>query len=178
MMPHLTFLGLCGSLRVGSSNRALLEVAADLVPEGGRLVLHDGLGDLPLFRPDATEPAPEAVLRFRAAVAEADGVIIASPEYAHGITGVLKNGLDWVVASGEFSGKPVAVPNTSLASHHAHGSLVEILLTMDARVVASASGRIPLPSLRITRREIAGDPEMAPLLREMMTELVAAVRVD
>ena len=147
-------LALCGSLRTGSSNQALLEVAATLLPPGVTH-FHQGLGDLPLFRPDAQE-TPTPVQLLQDALSAADAVIIASPEYAHGITGTLKNALDWVVASGEFSGKPVAIPNTSFSSHHAHAALIEILRTMDARVIDSASGRIPLPGSRITREEIAG----------------------
>lgn len=166
-------LGLCGSLRANSSNRELLEVAAALIPDGVEFVLHEGFADFPLFRPDAGDAA-SPVLRFREALMAADAVLIASPEYAHGITGCLKNALDWVVASGEFSGKPVAVPNTSFSSHHAHASLMEILKTMDARVIDSASGRIPLPGSRVTREEIAADPALVGLIRETVFQLLDA----
>lgn len=167
-------LGLCGSLRQDSSNRALLEVAASLVPAGSRLVIHEGLAEFPLFSAD-TEPSPlPAVLSFREAVAGADGIVIACPEYAHGIPGAFKNALDWVVASGEFSGKPVAVLNTSRASYHADVALIEVLATMDAKVVASASIRVPLPSSRITRAEIAANPELSELLKLALGQLIAA----
>ncbi|MGC4014164.1 MAG: NADPH-dependent FMN reductase [Luteolibacter sp.] len=166
-------LGICGSLRSHSSNRALLEVAAMLVPSHVTLEIHEGFGEFPLFRPDATEE-PEAVRTFRQALATADAVIIASPEYAHGVTGSLKNALDWVVASGEFSGKPVAIPNTSFSSHHAHAALMEILRTMDAQLIETASGRIPLPGSRITREEIASDPLLSGLIRETVERLLTA----
>ncbi|BCU77626.1 NADPH-dependent FMN reductase [Luteolibacter sp. LG18] len=172
--PPVRILGLCGSLRTGSSNRALLEVAAGLAPDGVSFIIHDGLGDLPLFRPDVTE-VPAVVARFQQGLAAADAVWIASPEYAHGITGCLKNALDWVVASGEFSSKPVAAPNTSYASRHAHESLIEILATMDARVVAPASIRIPLPGSRITRAEILADEMLCELTRSSLEELVDAL---
>jgi len=164
-------LGLCGSLRTASSNRALLEVAATLVPDDVEFVIHEGFGDFPLFRPDRDEtPAP--VQAFRDALRAADAIFVASPEYAHGITGSMKNALDWVVASGEFSGKPVAVPNTSFSSHHAHAALVEILKTMDTRVIGSASERIPLPGSRITREEIAADPMLTGLIRAALLHLL------
>jgi len=174
-MKPVILLGICGSLRANSSNRALLEVAATLVPAGVTLSICEMIGTLPLFRPDQPEPAPTAVLRFREALAAADAVITASPEYAHGITGGLKNALDWVVASGEFSEKPVAVPNTSPSSRHAHEALVEILTTMDARVVPEASSRIPLPSMRTTRDEIAADAGLCGSIRSMLEAIVAAI---
>lgn len=175
-MKHITILGICGSLRVGSSNRALLAAASKLAPDGTSFVIHDGLGSLPLFDPDLADSPPESVLDFRAALAMAEAVMIASPEYAHGITGVLKNALDWVVGSGEFSGKPVAPINSSLRSFHAHESLIEILRTMDSRVIPDAPVRIPLPSHRTTENEISADALLTNSLEKMLDALVEAAR--
>ena len=173
-MKQLRILGICGSLRIGSSNRALLTAASKMMPEKTSLVICDGIGDLPLFRPDIGDSTPQRVLDFRSELAMADAVVIASPEYAHGITGALKNALDWVVASGEFSGRPVAVLNASLQSFHAHESLVEILRTMDAQVIPAASLRIPLPGNRITAEEICADPLLSGLLKTALEIVVVA----
>ena len=96
---------------------------------------------IPAFNPDldaegATPPAP--VAHWRAALAEADAVLISSPEYAHGIPGVLKNALDWVVGSGELVNKPVGVLSASSASAFAHPQLVEVLTTMNALMIPEA----------------------------------------
>ncbi len=69
--------------------------------------LYDGLGDLPYFNPDIEASNPPSVMDFRTQLQKAEGVLISSPEYAHGVPGVLKNALDWVFGSGEFVRKGV-----------------------------------------------------------------------
>ena len=94
-MPHL--LTVAGSLRAGSSNAALLDAAARLAPGSLTVSAYTALAALPAFSPDVEEgpgPLPNAVSHWRAALAAADMVLISSPEYAHGIPGVLKNALD------------------------------------------------------------------------------------
>lgn len=113
----LRILGLSGSLRLRSHNTNLLRAAAKLLPPGGELEVYDGLRDLPPYDADLDiEPADPAVARLREAIAEADGVLIGTPEYNGSIPGVLKNALDW--ASRPFPdsvlrGKPVAVIGAS-----------------------------------------------------------------
>jgi NAD(P)H-dependent FMN reductase len=91
-------LAISGSLRSSSSNRAALQAAAAQAPDGMAITIYQGLGDLPLFNPDRDrEPLPAAVVDLRARAANGDGFLISSPEYAHGISGSLKNALDWLV---------------------------------------------------------------------------------
>src|SRR5690348_328025 len=98
----LQILAISGSLRKASSNTALLRAAAALAPVDVKISLCKSLGDLPHFNPDLEGVEPASVLEFRSQLLEADGVLIASPEYMHGITGVMKNALDWIAGSGEF----------------------------------------------------------------------------
>jgi len=105
----IRILAVCGSLQATSANRALLETAAASAPDGVDVVLSDGLRHLPHFDPDSEESAPRAVRDWRRALADSDAVLIASPEYAHSLPGVLKNGIDWVVGSGELERKVVAI---------------------------------------------------------------------
>src|SRR5579859_4480587 len=110
----MQFLAISGGLRAASTNTSLLRAAAVLAPEDVTIKLYDGLGDLPHFNPDLdTELPPLAVARFRLRLRNAAGVIISTPEYAHGVQGVLKNALDWLVASGELYEKPVAIFSAS-----------------------------------------------------------------
>jgi len=133
-------LGISGSLRSASSNSALVRAAVRLAPAGVELSIYRELADIPPFNPDLdTEAVPAAVLRFRAALQAGDAVLISSPEYAHGVSGVLKNALDWVVSSGELIDKPIAVINASARATHAHASLCETLTTMSAHLIADAS---------------------------------------
>lgn len=110
-------LGISGSLRDGSHNTALLRAAARLLPPGVELEVYDGLRDLPPFDADRdVEPLDRAVARLREAVALADGVVIATPEFNGSIPGVLKNALDWAsrpFPDNAFRGKPVAVIGAS-----------------------------------------------------------------
>lgn len=174
-MKAITILGISGSLRAKSSNRAVLEVASGLTPAGVVLQVDEGIGTLPLFNPDLTDTVPHPVSEFRRRLASADAVLIASPEYAHGITGAMKNALDWVVGSGEFSGKPVAVINTSFRSFHAHESLMEIIRTMDARLIPEASIRVPLPGKQTTGDDISNDPAMVRLVNEILSHLTKSI---
>jgi chromate reductase, NAD(P)H dehydrogenase (quinone) len=116
-MPPLSVLGLAGSLRAGSYNRTLLEAAGEVAPSGLRLVVHD-LADLPLYNGDldTEDLRPEPVVRLKAAVAEADALLIATPEYNHGVPGVLHNALDWAsrpARRSPLAGKPVGVMGAS-----------------------------------------------------------------
>jgi chromate reductase, NAD(P)H dehydrogenase (quinone) len=106
----MKILGICGSLQSLSANLALLHVAAASTPPNVDFDVFDGLRDLPLFNPDVeSSGAPESVLRWRRALTESDAVFIASPEYGFSLPGALKNGIDWVIGSGELEGKIVAI---------------------------------------------------------------------
>jgi chromate reductase len=91
----MNLLGVSGSLRAASFNTALLHAAQDLLPDGVSLTIH-GLHDLPLFNQDVeAQGDPPAVTAWKDAIRTADGLLIACPEYNAGITGVLKNAIDW-----------------------------------------------------------------------------------
>jgi len=169
------FLALCGSLRAASINAALLRAAARVAPRGVTLVLHPPLGDLPLFNPDLeTGPAP-AVERLRAAVAAADALVLASPEYAHGVTGTIKNALDWLVSFEPFVHKPVAVLNASPRAHHADDALRETLRTMSARVIEDACVAIPLLGARLDEDGMVAAPEVAGAIARALEALRGGV---
>src|SRR5271166_7192880 len=134
----MRLLAISGSLRRASTNTAALEALAKLAPEGVKVLVYRELADLPPFNPDddvEDEPKPKPVETLRALVGASDALIIAAPEYAHGVPGVLKNALDWLVASETFAGKPVALLNASPRAFHAQASLRETLATMAARIL-------------------------------------------
>ena len=91
----MQILGISGSIRSGSYNRALHSAAAGLMPESGHLAISD-LHKIPLYDDElAREDPPQAVIAFREYITQSDGLLIASPEYNYSISGVLKNALDW-----------------------------------------------------------------------------------
>ena len=148
--PRRTFnvLALCGSLRAASINAALLHAAARIAAPEADIEVADWLGRLPLYNPDLENVVddrelPRAVNALRLAVDAADAILIASPEYAHGISGTLKNALDWLVSFEPFIHKPVAVINASPRARHADEALRETLRTMSgSSSTTSTCGRV------------------------------------
>ena len=102
-------------------------------------------------------------------------MLISSPEYAHGIPGVLKNALDWLVSSTSFPDKPVALLGASALSVHAPKQLRETLTTMNARFVSDASIVIPIPGASVSAAFVAADPELAQMLRDALGAFVSAI---
>ncbi|MEO8177160.1 MAG: NADPH-dependent FMN reductase [Sphingomicrobium sp.] len=133
-MSAIRIAALSGSLRAASINTARLREIASSVPSSHNVDFVP-LGALPFFNPDIEVAPPAVVSAFRAKIGAADAIIIASPEYAHGVSGVLKNALDWLVGSADIVGKPVLVLNTAPQARHAIAALNEILATMSAQLV-------------------------------------------
>ena len=171
----MRILGLSGSLRRGSHNTSLLRAAAKLLPPGVELEVYDGLGDLPHYDSDIDiEPAPEAVGRLREAIADADGVLIATPEYNGSIPGVLKNALDWAsrpFPDSALRGKPVAVVGASTGLFGAVWAQAEVRKVLgvigadvidaelpvgQAEAAFNGDGHLVEPELRSTLAELVG----------------------
>jgi chromate reductase len=112
----LTFLGIAGSLRSASYNRGLIRAAAEVAPAGTRVLAYD-LAEIPMFNADVEAGGdPPAVADFKRAIAAADALVIATPEYNHCVPGVLKNAIDWASRPARrsvLSGKPVAIMGAS-----------------------------------------------------------------
>jgi NAD(P)H-dependent FMN reductase len=147
-------LALCGSLRRISMNAALLRATARLAPAGMNVQVFEGMGALPLFNPDLEADPPPSVTRLYGAIQACDALLIASPEYAHGVTAVLKNALDWLVGFEAFVGKPVIIFNASPRSMHADAALREILTTMSADILEPACLALPLRGLGLGEDDI------------------------
>jgi len=138
-------LGICGSLQARSGNLALLHAAAALMPEGAELVVFYGLRELPLFNPVIEAGgAPESVTRWRLALAASDAVLIASPEYGFSLPGALKNGIDWVIGSGELERKVVAITAAVAGPGRGRRGLDALRDTLSAVRATIVSGE-PIP---------------------------------
>jgi len=135
-------LGLSGSLRRDSHNRALLRAAAATLPHDVELVEWDRIAELPAYDEDLdTAPVPEPVRALREALADADAVLIATPEYNASLPGALKNALDWASrphATNPLRGKPAAVVGASTGLFGAVWAQAEarkVLATIGAQVL-------------------------------------------
>jgi NAD(P)H-dependent FMN reductase len=172
----LAILAISGSLSRSSSNTALLRAASRIGREQTAIEVYERMAELPLFNVDLDiDPAPDAVTYFRARLSSSDGVLISSPEYAHGISGVLKNALDWTVSSGDFYEKPVAVFNASPRATLAQASLIEILKTMGARIVEEASIAVPLLGKHLDSDGIVADAAIANSVKAAVWALTHAI---
>ena len=171
LMSAIQILAISGSLRAASINSTLLRASARLAPHDVHVKLFSGIGELPLFNPDLEPRRPARVAVYQAEVASADALLIASPEYAHGVTGTIKNALDWLVSFEPFVNKPVAMFNASPRAHHADDALRETLKTMSARIVEPASISIPLLGAHLTEEGMATQPEIAQSIRGALEAL-------
>ena len=167
-------LAISGSLRAASTNTALLRAAAQLVSADVTITLYNGLDDLPHFSPERDgDNAPTAVSTLRTQLRQADAILICTPEYAHGIPGVLKNMLDWVVSSGEFVDKPVGVISAALEGDYAHASLTEILRTMSAHLIDGALLVISFIRTKINAEGRITDSPTEAALQSALNALIA-----
>jgi chromate reductase len=137
-------LAISGSLRAGSSNHAILRFLGEMAPEELEYMIYEGLAQLPHFDPglDNDDP-PATVTDLRKLLAEADGIIICTPEYAYGVPGSLKNALDWTVSSGSLDNKPLALITASTGGENAHAALLLTLGALNANVPKEATLLIP-----------------------------------
>jgi chromate reductase len=115
-MDPIRVLAFAGSLRRASYNRGLIRAAISLAPTGMTLVVHE-LAEIPLFNQDVEDAGePESVVAFKQAIAEADALLVATPEYNHAVSGVLKNAIDWASrprTTSPLTDKPVAIMGAS-----------------------------------------------------------------
>ena len=132
-------LGLAGSIRRASVSKAILQSLAEKVPANVSLTLHD-LAEIPIYNQDLESNLPASVAKLRQAIIDCDGMVIVSPEYNHGMSGVIKNAIDWVSRPGYASvlvNKGVAIITTSespLGGARAQADLHKMFLSTLSRI--------------------------------------------
>jgi len=173
-------LGIAGSLRRDSLNRALLRAAAERLPAGVEWSEFERLREIPPYDADLElEATPDAVRELREAIRAADAVLVATPEYNHSIPGVLKNALDWAsrpAGQSALSGKPAAAIGASTGMFGAVWAQAET-----RKVLGALGGRVveaELPVARADQLLVDGrlelEPQQSERLEEILAELVAA----
>lgn len=171
----IKLLAVSGSLRARSINKSILLAAKALAPKPVEITLYEGLGSLPLFNPDYEDAGYPPVMDFRKKLSESDGVMIASPEYAHGVTGVIKNALDWVVGSGELVGKPIALFNASSRSLYAPAALRETLKVMDTFIVEEACVTVPFIGREVTASDFSANEQTSAVIYHAVMALAKSI---
>ena len=171
----IDILGISGSLRQASYNTALLRAAAELMRTNMSMEIFD-LSPLPMFSQELENPFPESVIHFRARLAQADAVLIATPEYNASISGALKNALDWASRPPQnpFNGKPVAIMGAS------KGNFGTLRAQLHLRQILTHIGALPLgkPEVLVARAEQVFnaegklvDPATCGYLQDLLTAL-------
>ncbi len=170
----IQLLALSGSLRKASYNTAAIKALKKLASSEIDIEI-GSIAELPLFNPDRESEEISSLQYLKGALKSADGLIISSPEYAHGISGPLKNALDWLVSGEEFPFKPIMLINTSPRASHAQESLREVLRTMTGNIIEEATVSIPLLGSGLSAPEIAQDPMLSSLILSGLDVFVQAI---
>ena len=177
-MQKTRLLAISGSLRKTSYNSAAIKALASLAPSHIEVFVFDGVQDLPLFNPDREDEEINSVMMLKTSLQQADGLIIASPEYAHGISGVMKNCLDWLVSGEEFINVPIALINTSPRASIAQKALREVINTMSGKIIEEASISVPLLGSNHNAEAIIADPVISKILSAALQAFHEAIIVS
>lgn len=176
-------LGIAGSLRARSYNRALLGTACTLVPAGMEITIAGGIGELPLYNDDLDPATVPAVAALRRRVVDADAVLMAVPEYNTSIAAPLKNALDWLSRprlSSPLYGKPVGMFGASQGpggTVRAHTAMREALYYLNARVQPPPELLVAFVQHKVDEHGVLHDDATREALRQHLASLLAWTRL-
>lgn len=144
-------LAISGSTRQNSINHCLIKAIADLPATSLDITIFNGIANLPQFNPDNDEDnVAKEVADFRQQLSKADGIIICTPEYAHGVPGTLKNAIDWTISSSSFPQKPTMLITASTGGNYGHKALMETLKAIGAENIDNLQMVIPCVKTKIS----------------------------
>ena len=176
-------LGIAGSLRHGSYNRALLRAAQSLAPAGVAIDSYEALGDIPPYNADVeAEGDPPPVRALKEGIQAADALLIATPEYNYGIPGVLKNAIDWASrppATTPLRRKPIALMGASTGNFgtvRAQLALRQTFLFTESYVVLKPEVHVFRAAERFDAQGVLIDEITSELVRSLLAALVALAR--
>jgi chromate reductase len=181
MNDPLRFLGIAGSLRRDSFNRAALRAAQRLVPEGVTLDTFE-IGRLPLYNQDEERDPPRAVVELKRAIRAADAIVFASPEYNYSIPGVLKNAIDWAsrpYGDSAWTGKPVALLGASVGAFgamRAQYHLRQTFVFLDMHPLNQPEVAIPNAAKAFSENGELTDQTARKLIAELLQALAVQTR--
>ena len=181
MADKLRILGIAGSLRKDSYNRATLRVAQQLVPVDSVIEIFD-LAPIPLFNQDQEKNPPQSVVDLKSAIRSADAILFSTPEYNYSVPGVLKNAIDWAsrpFGDSAWNDKPVAMMGTSpgeLGSARAQYHLRQVLVSLNMHCLNTPEVMIAKASERFDSRGMLVDQKANDLIRQLLQGLIEWTR--
>jgi len=176
----LKIIGIAGSLRTGSYNRALLHAFQEQMPEDVTFTIAD-ISALPFFNEDIEEPYPEVASQLKAELFKANAFIIATPEYNRGVPGVLKNAIDWMSrpkGPSPFTLKPVLVvgaSNGNIGTAVAQASLKHTLLHLDAHVLGKPEFHLGMAQDKFDEAGVLIDEKTNDYINTSIAKLIQTV---
>lgn len=177
-MDTVKILGVAGSLREGSYNRATLRAARELLPANVQLESFERLGEIPPFNEDEEGTLPDAVAQLKQQIREADAILFVTPEYNYSIPGVLKNAIDWAsrpYGENAWDGKPVAIMGASisaLGTARAQYHLRQAFVFLNMHPVNGPEVMIPSAYERFDDQGNLTDNTSRDLIRQQLESLV------
>lgn len=181
MTKNIRILGIAGSLRKQSVNRALLSIVQERLPADVSLEIYP-LDDLPIYNQDLEQALPASVEGLKSAIARSDAVLFATPEYNYSIPGVLKNAIDWAsrpAGTSAWAGKPAAVIGATpgaLGTARAQYHLRQILVSLDMPTVNQPEVMIAGARDKFDANGRLNDEKSHQLLDTVIKKLVALAR--
>ena len=173
----LQVVAISGSTRQQSTNHNLLQAIAQLANDQFSVLFFDGLESLPQFNPDyALDNVPQQVEAFRQLLDKADGILLCTPEYAHGVPGSLKNAIDWTVSTNQFYHKPTALITASTDGSYAHKALLETLQVIEAASVAELQLLISFAQTKVTKQYQVTDEPTLVQVQQLINRFTAVMQ--
>ena len=174
----LRVLGIAGSLRKASFNRAALRAAQKLAPEGMTIETFD-LEGIPAFNQDEEARPPVRVVQFKEKIRAADAILIVTPEYNYSIPGVLKNAIDWAsrpYGDSAWNGKPVAVMGASvgaMGTSRAQYHLRQVFVFLNMYAINQPELMITNASQKFDEQGNLKDDQTAAVISKLLVALAA-----
>lgn len=165
-------LAISGSTRKNSSNQQLINAVAKIFEEVLEIIFFDGLAALPHFDPDENDHVE--VKNFRQKIDDADGVLICTPEYAHGVPGSLKNAIDWTISTNQFYHKPTVLITASTDGRFGHAALLETLKVIEAKNIEELNLLIQFVRTKIDDEKII-DQKTLEEIKLLMQKFIATI---
>jgi len=182
-MAEIVILGIVGSLRKESYNRAALRAARELAPEGVVVKLID-LHNIPIYDQDDEMAPPASVLEFKRQILAADAILFTTPEYNYSIPGGLKNAIDWAsrpYGDSAWTGKPAAIMGASsgnLGTARAQYHLRQILVTLNMPTVNQPEVMIGNAASRFDQDGALTDQPTRQIIEKLLAALVQLVKLS
>jgi chromate reductase, NAD(P)H dehydrogenase (quinone) len=175
-MTRKKILAISGSTRKESTNHSLIKAIADLYAERLDISMYEGLVNLPQYNPDDdVEDVDAEVAGFRQRLNAAEGILICTPEYAHGVPGSLKNAIDWTVSSSNFPGKPTLLITASTDGSYGHRALLETLKAIDAKNIDNLQLLISFVKTKLNMENKIIDKKTLKDVQAVITDLISTI---